>query len=146
MLVWRKAFLSEAEAMPNYILTIIGILCLVVIGCIVLMGVGGIAGVLWVMVVVPVRTVLGKPHGPTVRLRDIVAGPVQRVQLPPRPVIPESVRVAVLERDDYKCVHCGSTHDLQIDHVVPFSKGGASNPDNYEVLCETCNHEKGASP
>jgi len=32
-----------------------------------------------------------------------------------------------------------------IDHIVPFSKGGACTEDNFQLLCVTCNSQKGAS-
>ena len=32
---------------------------------------------------------------------------------------------------------------LQIDHVIPKSKGGASVLENYQLLCERCNSIKG---
>jgi hypothetical protein len=32
---------------------------------------------------------------------------------------------------------------MTIDHIAPKSKGGASSPDNYQILCWNCNHNKG---
>lgn len=31
-----------------------------------------------------------------------------------------------------------------IDHIKPFSKGGECTEDNFQLLCETCNSQKGA--
>jgi len=52
-------------------------------------------------------------------------------------------RARILERDGNKCMSCGSTEHLCIDHVVPVSKGGTSDDDNLQVLCLPCNTKKG---
>jgi 5-methylcytosine-specific restriction endonuclease McrA len=56
--------------------------------------------------------------------------------------IPADVRKAVYERDGGKCVRCGNTNALQYDHILPFSKGGASTVENLQLLCANCNSEK----
>ena len=50
-----------------------------------------------------------------------------------------TIREAIKKRDGEKCNYCGSTHDLEIDHILPVSKGGNSNAENLQVLCKECN-------
>lgn len=56
--------------------------------------------------------------------------------------IPHSVVSEVYRRDGARCVICGSTENLQLDHIIPFSKGGADTAENLQVLCQKCNLEK----
>lgn len=60
--------------------------------------------------------------------------------------IPGKVKLAVMERDNYKCQMCGATVDdgikLHIDHIIPISKGGTNDIDNLQVLCHKCNLAK----
>ncbi len=50
-----------------------------------------------------------------------------------------TMRSAIKNRDGEKCNYCGSTHELEIDHITPVSKGGNSNAENLQVLCKQCN-------
>lgn len=59
-----------------------------------------------------------------------------------RPPIPKDVADFVWNRDGGKCVYCGSTENLHFDHIIPFSKGGATNVENLQLLCQKCNLEK----
>lgn len=60
------------------------------------------------------------------------------------------LRVKVLTRDRSTCVMCGAspTKDskvhLHIDHIIPWSKGGATILDNLQTLCSNCNIGKSA--
>lgn len=62
-----------------------------------------------------------------------------------RESIPESVRHEVWERDGGACRTCGGKSDLQYDHLIPVSMGGANSVDNLQILCGSCNRRKGAS-
>lgn len=44
----------------------------------------------------------------------------------------------------FQCLCCKSTtNDLQIDHIVPVSRGGGSEYENLQLLCKSCNLSKG---
>ncbi len=60
-----------------------------------------------------------------------------------RRVIPTHVKLEVWKRDQGQCVMCGATDDLHFDHIIPYSKGGASaTVDNVQLLCARHNLEK----
>ena len=59
--------------------------------------------------------------------------------------IPDDVRAFVWDRDEGRCVNCGSTHELQFDHIIPVAKGGGNSPENVQLLCGDCNRQKGDS-
>lgn len=42
-----------------------------------------------------------------------------------------------------KCLACGSTARIGIDHVVPFVEGGGNERANLQPLCVRCNRAKG---
>jgi len=48
----------------------------------------------------------------------------------------------LLDNGEPKCAYCGSTDDLQIDHIKPISKGGTNDFDNLQILCKKCNCRK----
>jgi 5-methylcytosine-specific restriction endonuclease McrA len=61
-----------------------------------------------------------------------------------RSPIPEALRSEVWRRDCGRCVQCGSNQNLQFDHIIPVSRGGATTAANLQLLCEACNKSKGA--
>lgn len=44
------------------------------------------------------------------------------------------------------CAHCGSTDQLQVDHILAVAKGGKTERGNLQVLCKPCNVSKGTGP
>jgi len=57
-------------------------------------------------------------------------------------------RFDVLKRDGFTCQYCGRrTPDvlLEVDHIIPKSKGGPDTIDNLVTACFDCNRGKGAT-
>jgi hypothetical protein len=61
------------------------------------------------------------------------------VTTPRRLPVPKWLRRRIMERDEYACVECGATENLQLDHIVPHSKMGPTRESNLRVLCGRCN-------
>lgn len=54
----------------------------------------------------------------------------------------ESDVAMLYEEQDGKCAGCSKPKKLEIDHVVPISKGGINAPPNLQLLCRSCNASK----
>lgn len=63
---------------------------------------------------------------------------------PVREAIPALVRQEVAERSSHTCVYCGGDGPFEIDHIVPWSRGGTSDPENLALSCRACNRTKAA--
>ncbi|MGH7609328.1 MAG: HNH endonuclease [Candidatus Dormibacteria bacterium] len=64
---------------------------------------------------------------------------------PRRHALTHELKLAVFQRDGGVCTRCGSTFDLQYDHILPFALGGATTVGNLQLLCSPCNQAKGKS-
>lgn len=59
--------------------------------------------------------------------------------------INNSLRYDIMKRDNFKCQYCGASPakdsdvELQIDHIIPVSKGGDNSIDNLKTICNHCN-------
>lgn len=66
---------------------------------------------------------------------------------------PGWLRKGVFLRDRGRCVVClcdltgvlYADYKLNIDHIVPLAQGGSNDPTNLQLLCGSCNGEKGGS-
>ena len=60
-----------------------------------------------------------------------------------RKIMNDYIRYNVLKRDNFSCQICGITAKdgakLQVDHIIPASKGGKTVMSNLQTLCERCN-------
>ena len=54
-------------------------------------------------------------------------------------------RKKVFKRDGWRCVVCGTSKRLTLDHIFPASLGGQGNPGNLQTMCRACNQLKGNS-
>lgn len=52
------------------------------------------------------------------------------------------LRREVYERDEYRCVHCGTTEQLSVDHIIPVILAGETVLENLQTLCKPCNSRK----
>ena len=65
-----------------------------------------------------------------------------------RTLMTKKLRAFIKSRDNFTCCTCGnSTHVepnrlLEIDHIIPVSKGGVTAENNLQTLCWKCNRTK----
>jgi 5-methylcytosine-specific restriction endonuclease McrA len=63
--------------------------------------------------------------------------------------ISDRLRFRILMRDGFTCKKCGRSPtkelgvELQVDHIIPWSKGGETLLENLETKCKKCNLGKG---
>ncbi len=66
-----------------------------------------------------------------------------------RALMTSKLRQHIKERDGFTCKQCGVSIEqepnllLEIDHILPVSKGGLTTEDNLQTLCWRCNRKKG---
>ena len=67
-----------------------------------------------------------------------------------RALMTTHLREEIKKRDKYICCNCGNGTEyepnllLEIDHIIPVSKGGLTTVKNLQTLCWKCNRSKGA--
>lgn len=60
--------------------------------------------------------------------------------------VPDDLRYQVLMAAGGRCALCGTTKDdspLDVDHIIPRSRGGKTERANLQALCAKCNRTKG---
>jgi 5-methylcytosine-specific restriction endonuclease McrA len=61
-----------------------------------------------------------------------------------RGFIADDIKQFVWARDDGRCRNCGSSSELQFDHIISIAMGGSSEAANLQILCGPCNRRKGS--
>jgi 5-methylcytosine-specific restriction endonuclease McrA len=59
------------------------------------------------------------------------------------PELTAEEREQVLDAYGHRCAACGSTKNLELDHIQPLAQGGTHAAENRQVLCHQHNLEKG---
>jgi 5-methylcytosine-specific restriction endonuclease McrA len=54
----------------------------------------------------------------------------------------KKVKEYILDRDNYKCVQCGSVYRIQVHHIKEMAEGGSNNANNLITLCYHCHMKK----
>jgi len=80
---------------------------------------------------------------------------VHRTDVPKRTDVKEesdkspNVKKQLFKEQEGKCNGCSTDYqekDMEVDHIVPKSKGGGNYYENYQLLCGNCNRTKGDRP
>ncbi|QBE64904.1 HNH endonuclease [Pseudoduganella lutea] len=80
--------------------------------------------------------------GALVKFRKSIAGQ--------RALMTVALRERIKARDNFTCKLCSLSSSternllLEIDHIIPLSKGGVTSEENLQTLCWKCNRTKGA--
>lgn len=64
----------------------------------------------------------------------------------PRQRISHGKVMRVYARDQFKCIICGSSRDLTVDHVWPLIRGGTNDETNLASMCSKHNSAKSDLP
>lgn len=57
----------------------------------------------------------------------------------------EAQWIAMQEKFEYRCAYCGKhSKSLEMEHILPLSRGGDHTRDNIVPACRKCNATKGA--
>lgn len=105
--------------------------------------IGGWTGVVVVIIWVGIIIVIAFVRDSVTKREQVQFNPLNLdLSKPRRESIPPRVRMYVWQRDQGRCVECGSKENLHYDHIIPWSKGGSNTERNIQLLCESCNLSK----
>ena len=77
-------------------------------------------------------------------LADVPSWYLPEQSLDLREAIPAALREAIISDAEGRCAYCGGPGPFHIDHIIPWSRGGATTRDNLACACARCNLSKGA--
>ncbi len=90
---------------------------------------------------------IGLKDEPIDKLKEIKTDTVRKHKT--KREISDRLRFRILMRDGFTCKKCGKSPikerdvELHVDHILPWSKGGETVPENLESKCKKCNLGKG---
>jgi hypothetical protein len=61
-------------------------------------------------------------------------------------LLTQKEKFTIAYRDNFACRFCGDrpgNQNIEIEHLIPVSKGGSDNPENLVAACVKCNRNKG---
>lgn len=107
--------------------------------------------VAWVEGAAPLRTLRGGFNVATGMQSRIDVYPIVALRGAARvnlfDIVPALTKARLLRRDRFTCAYCGGVfaeRELQCEHIVPASRGGATNWMNLVTACAGCNGRKAA--
>lgn len=87
-----------------------------------------------------IRRLFERQHNNLRRVKDLEA---QEPRLIAQKFIGKAkIRNFIFKRDKNKCLCCGGVDKLEIDHIIPISRGGENKIGNLQTLCKNCNSRK----
>ncbi len=84
-------------------------------------------------------------------IEDIILAVVQGIHVDEKRLFSRDDKLELLRHQEsedgkFKCAGCGrwfTADELTVDHIEPWSKGGRTVLSNAQLLCRTCNSQKG---
>ena len=80
-----------------------------------------------------------------IRIIESLCAPIIKTKKAERNKLTYKLRYEVLKRDSFSCTNCGISgkeSTLEVDHIIPISKGGKTIKENLTALCLKCNRGK----
>jgi hypothetical protein len=81
------------------------------------------------------------------KLYSAILAKISPISIDPKRLFSKDEKLALLFLSNYQCGECNTKVNLdnsEADHVIPFSLGGITELTNGQILCISCNRNKGA--